>query len=155
MPDEPDNFVVRHNRRMLETFPELRGLPYELQLEHFQAARRSATREGGCLQALAKFAWNIVFAAVVLGGEAYLTFLFLRSRWNLGVSWLWLFLPVGLITLAIVGVSEDRKHRERIQAHLRRQMLWICDQCGRDLSTQTSRRCVCGYERKVVVEKVE
>lgn len=152
MADEPDNFVVKHNRRTLDTFPELRGLPYELQLELFRKARRNAIREGGCLGALA---WNILFAAVVLGGEVYLTFLFARSRWNPGIPWIWLFLPIGLLTQAIVAFFEDRKRRERIQAHLRRQILWICDQCGRDLSAQTGRRCVCGHERKVVVEKVE
>jgi hypothetical protein len=146
--DTQKNFVHRHNRGWFELFPELRGLPYEVQLRLYREAREACAPPKGCLRELGRFAANIVFAVVVVGFVFWLTWTFAHSRINPGISLVWIFPPFAILTHALVYAIEGQRKHRRMQRYLWKRVMWLCSRCGYDMTGNQSGRCPeCGTAR--------
>jgi hypothetical protein len=144
-----ESFVRRHNRGWFELFPELRGLPYEVQLRLFQEAREACAPPKGFWRGLRRFAVNLATAVALIGSVFCLTWSFAHSRINPGISFVWIFPPAAILMAALFsGIEGQRKHR-RMQRYLWRRLLWICSKCGYDMTGNESGRCPeCGHARE-------
>jgi hypothetical protein len=148
-PDREESFARKHRRQTYDMFPELRGLPYEVQQRlHAEAWEASREFKGGCLPQLRRFIVNLVFGVVVAGVIFWLAWSFVGSRFNPRLPFVCVFGPLAVLTMAMVAGMEGQRRHGRMRRYLWRRLLWICPDCGYDMTGNESGVCPeCGRRR--------
>ena len=149
MQDTEENPTHRHYRRWYDPIPELRGLPFQVQRRLYSEARDALRKsQSGFWRQLGGCAWNLVSGVAVVGLVFAMTWSFAGSRFNPGIPFVCLIGPLGFVLMAIVHANGAMRRDRWMGQYLRRRLLWICSECGYDLTGNTSGVCPeCGRRR--------